>query len=135
MNKVHIARLCHEANGAYCAAIGDASQVSWDDAPEWQRDSCLSGVAFVLDHPLAPPSSNHNNWLADNQILDNANLLSNIPGWLIHGWLDLSGPVDAPWKLHQLWPGSTLIVVDDEGHGGLQMVAHWSRILQDLAKK
>lgn len=75
----------------------------------------------------------HNNWLSDNQILLNADRLANIPGWLIHGRLDLSGPVDASWKLHQAWAGSKLIVVDDEGHGGPKMADHWSRILNELA--
>ena len=28
------ARAAHEANRAYCIAIGDTSQPSWDDAPE-----------------------------------------------------------------------------------------------------
>lgn len=75
----------------------------------------------------------HNNWLSENQIISKADRLVNIPGWLIHGRLDLSGPLDAPWKLHQVWPGSKLIVVDDEGHGGPKMAEHWSRILNDLA--
>jgi len=75
----------------------------------------------------------HNNWLSENQIILNADRLANIPGWLIHGRLDLSGPLDASWKLHRAWPESTLIVVDDEGHGGPKMAEHWSRILVDLA--
>jgi len=74
-----------------------------------------------------------NNWLNENQIIADAGQLANIPGWLIHGRLDLSGPLDAPWKLHQVWPGSTLVIVDDEGHGGIKMVEHWVRILHDLA--
>lgn len=75
----------------------------------------------------------HNNWLADDQIVANADRLANIPGWLIHGRLDLSGPLDAAWRLHQVWPGSKLIVVDDEGHGGIKMAGLWSRVLQELA--
>jgi hypothetical protein len=31
------------------------------------------------------------------------------------------GPLDAAWKLQRAWPGSELIVVDDEGHGGATM--------------
>ena len=58
-----------------------------------------------------------------------------IPGWLIHGRLDVSSPLDAPWRIHQAWPGSELIVVDDEGHGGDAMVAHWRRVLADAGEQ
>lgn len=60
-----IARMCHEANRAACLAFGDASQVDWDDAPQWQRDSALRGVGFALANPDASPSSQHEAWLAD----------------------------------------------------------------------
>ena len=59
-----IARVCHEVNRAYCAAIGDSSQPPWDEAPEWQRKSAKDGVRFALDNPDAPPSASHDNWLA-----------------------------------------------------------------------
>lgn len=62
-----IARVCHEANRAYCASIGDASQVAWDDAPQWQRDSAVNGVIFCLANPDAPPSANHDSWLAEKE--------------------------------------------------------------------
>ena len=43
-----IARVCHEANRAYCAALGDASQAEWDKASDWQKDSVRNGVLFNL---------------------------------------------------------------------------------------
>lgn len=72
-------------------------------------------------------------WLQPGEILDNVHKLTGIPGWLIHGRLDLSGPLDAPWYVHQAWPGSHLIVIDDEGHGGDSMMHTWRRVLADLA--
>ena len=57
-----IARVCHDANASYCHAIGDDSQRSWDDAPEWQRQSAIAGVRFALDNPQAPPSAQHDSW-------------------------------------------------------------------------
>lgn len=75
----------------------------------------------------------HNSWLAPDEIVRHAHRLAGIPGWLIHGRLDLSSPLDAPWRLHRAWPGSELIVVDDEGHGGETMAIHWCRVLADLA--
>ena len=74
----------------------------------------------------------HNSWLVGDEIVDNAGRLSGIPGWLIHGRLDVSSPLDAPWRIHRAWPGSELVIVDDEGHGGDAMAGHWRRILAGL---
>lgn len=62
---VRIARVCHEVNAAYCAALGDHSQVAWNDAPQWQRDSAISGVAFHRTNPDAGPDHSHNEWLKE----------------------------------------------------------------------
>jgi len=42
----------------------------------------------------------------------NADRLRGIRGWLIHGRFDLGSPIDGPWRLHQGWLGSELIVVE-----------------------
>lgn len=62
-----IARVCHEANRAYCATLGDFSQSPWESAPEWQRQSAISGVAFHLNNPDASASASHDNWLRDKE--------------------------------------------------------------------
>lgn len=51
--------------------------------------------------------------------------LAGIPGVLIHGRRDVSGPALTAWELHRAWPGSELIVVEEEGHGGPAMAGHW----------
>ncbi|HEX2902290.1 MAG TPA: prolyl aminopeptidase [Jatrophihabitans sp.] len=71
----------------------------------------------------------NNSWLSPDEIVKNAPQLEGIPGWLVHGRLDVSSPLDSPWRIQQAWPGSELIVVDDEGHGGDQMVAAWRQAL------
>lgn len=60
-----VARVCHEANAAYCLALGDYSQVSWSAAPAWQRDSARNGVAFHLANPEAGPDHSHNEWMKE----------------------------------------------------------------------
>jgi proline iminopeptidase len=45
-----------------------------------------------------------------------AHHLAGIPGILIHGRLDLGGPLATPWNLQRHWPGSELIVVGEAGH-------------------
>jgi hypothetical protein len=57
------ARAAHEANRAYCLAIGDASQAHWEDAEEWQRESARNGVVVALGG--ATPEHQHAAWLAD----------------------------------------------------------------------
>jgi hypothetical protein len=58
-----IAKVCHEANKAYCEAIGDKSQVSWHAAPDWQKESVINGVEFHMNNPKSTPEDSHNNWL------------------------------------------------------------------------
>jgi proline iminopeptidase len=74
----------------------------------------------------------HASWLGDDQIVADAGRLEGTPGWLVHGRLDLSSPLDAPWRIHRAWPGSELIVIDDEGHGGASMTDTCMAILARL---
>ena len=59
-----IARICHETNRVYCQNGGDDSQVAWEKAPQWQKDSAMMGVRFVIDNQHAPASANHDSWMA-----------------------------------------------------------------------
>jgi hypothetical protein len=58
-----IARVCHEVNRAYCLAIGDASQVPWEEAQEWQRWSAVTGVEIARANPSLGPDEIHQEWL------------------------------------------------------------------------
>lgn len=61
MNPVLIAAVAaHMANRAYCIGIGDMSQPTWDDAPEWQRKSAIEGVHKALNG--ATPEQLHESW-------------------------------------------------------------------------
>ena len=51
-------------------------------------------------------------------ILAGMDRLGTIPGVLIHGRRDVSGPTVTAWQLHRLWPASRLCIVEAEGHGG-----------------
>lgn len=64
LSNEEIARVCHEANRGLTQVLRDVPvQAGWDEAPEEQRLSCLDGVRFVLEHPEAPVSASHENWL------------------------------------------------------------------------
>ena len=64
------ARCAHEANKAYCELIGDNSQTSWEDAPEWQKQSAINGVKHIIANPYARPEDSHNSWLKEKQDTD-----------------------------------------------------------------
>lgn len=71
MNVEQIARIAHETNRAYCQSIGDTSQPSWEEAPEWQRQSAISGVEFHLDAhgrgEVPAASASHESWLEEKR--------------------------------------------------------------------
>lgn len=67
MNIPDIARVCHEANRAYCISLGDFSQPHWDAAPLWQQESVIEGVQYLMDNELAEPQDSHNSWLEEKR--------------------------------------------------------------------
>jgi hypothetical protein len=76
-----IAKVCHDANRAWCMANDDFSQPTWGDAPDWQINSAIDGVEHALKYPDAEPEDSHQNWWA-NKIAE---------GWVY-------GPVKDPEK-------------------------------------
>ena len=61
------AKICHEANKAYCETINDFSQTIWALTPAWQKKSIINGVRFSLDNPDATPTETHNNWMEEKE--------------------------------------------------------------------
>ncbi|WP_336938036.1 RyR domain-containing protein [Acinetobacter modestus] len=62
MKTLAIAMACHLINTAYCQSLGDNSQPTWDDAPEQQRQSMITGVEMHLANPAATPEQSHESW-------------------------------------------------------------------------
>jgi proline iminopeptidase len=85
----------------------------YSDRPE---DGLLAFVR-ICTHYFA-----HGAWLEEGQILRDAGRLAGIPGVLIHGRLDLSGPLDTAWHLARAWPDARLHAVADAGHTGSETV-------------
>lgn len=56
------AKICHEANRAYCEGLGDMTQLPWDLAPTWQKESAIKGVEFTLENPTAGVDATHKSW-------------------------------------------------------------------------
>ena len=70
----------------------------------------------------------HGAWLDEGQLLREAGRLAGIPGVLIHGRLDMGSPIGTAWELARAWTDAQLIVVDDSGHTG-------SDIMRDEVRK
>lgn len=87
--------------------------------PRWSDPTTALPLATLVTHYW----SNHA--FLDPPIIERMHRIAHVPGHLIHGRRDVSGPARTPWRLHQRWPASTLTIVEDEGHGGPKMVAAW----------
>ena len=58
----------------------------------------------------------NNSFLIPGQVIDNADKLKDIPGFIVHGRYDVICPIDQAVLLNQHWPQSKLTVVDNAGH-------------------
>lgn len=59
--------------------------------------------------------SNHG-FLPDDELTHNADRIADIPGAMIHGRLDLTGPIETPWRMSRAWPRASLQLIAGAGH-------------------
>ena len=62
-----MAELAHNVNTTYSTAKGETGHVDWEEAPVWQRETMIAGVAFLLANPNATPEETHNSWMAKKE--------------------------------------------------------------------
>jgi len=55
-------------------------------------------------------------FMRPNQLLEDASILKDIPGIIVHGRYDSVCPVDQAWALHRAWPQSELKIIPNAGH-------------------
>jgi proline iminopeptidase len=115
---------------------------AWEDRhvrtkPDDWRDSRYDDPAFRLCFArLVTHYWSHAAWLEEDTLIRDAARLDGIPGVLIHGRLDLSAPLDIPWRLNQAWRSSELVILDDEGHrGGANMIGATESALSLFAER
>lgn len=73
-----VARICHEANRAYCVMTGDPGLPAWDELEEGYRESTRSGVRMAVSG--STPEESHHGWIQERlsagwkygQVLDRA---------------------------------------------------------------
>ena len=59
-------------------------------------------------------------FLEENQIIDRASTLTDIPGIIVHGRFDVMSPIENAHSLHQAWPNSQLYIVREAGHSATE---------------
>ena len=107
--------VCDRAAREWCA---------WEDAhvslipghapsPRYQDPAFRLRFARLVTHYWR-----HAAFLDEDQLIRDAAKLNGIPGLLIHGRYDVSGPLITAWRLSQRWTTCRLQVLDDAGHGG-----------------
>jgi proline iminopeptidase len=59
-------------------------------------------------------------FMADGQLLRDADRLRGIPGVIVQGRYDVCTPPITAWELHRAWPEAEFIMVDDAGHSAAE---------------
>lgn len=102
----------------WCAWEDAHVSLAPDHRPNPRYDDPVFRMAFVR---LATHYWSNDCFLEDGVLLREAGRLAGIPGVMIHGRLDVSGPLETAWELAQAWPDSELVVVGDAGHSSASM--------------
>jgi len=102
----------------------------WSPSPSFADPSFRMTFARLCAHYFS-----HAAWLADNQLLHEADRLVGIPGVLIHGRFDIGGPPDVPWLLARAWPDAELHLVRTGHAGGAEMTAQMLAALDRFANR
>ena len=115
----------------YQRLTADNELVRMQAAKAWSlwegRCSTLQQSSSVVDHFADPHTALslariechyfvNNSFLSENQILNNANKLKDIPGYIIHGRYDVVCPLENAWELSKLWPKAELDIISSAGH-------------------
>jgi proline iminopeptidase len=98
----------------WCAWEDSHVAIDPDHRPDPRYDDPVFRMRFAR---LVTHYWSHAAWLDEGVLLREAGKLAGIPGVLIHGRLDVSGPPDIAWELAQAWPDAELVLIDRAGHG------------------
>ncbi len=82
----------------------------YQDSPEPVDDQTLKQVQMEVCY------AKNGYFIAENQILENCAVLTNIRTVIIHGQNDLTCPLEAGWRLHLALPHAQYVVLPNAGH-------------------
>jgi proline iminopeptidase len=59
-------------------------------------------------------------FMRDDELLERADRLRDIPGFIVQGRYDVVCPMASAWDLHRAWPEARFVVVPDAGHSAFE---------------
>ncbi|MEL6870271.1 MAG: prolyl aminopeptidase [Pseudomonadota bacterium] len=62
----------------------------------------------------------NNGFMAANQLIDNVDVIRDIPAVIVQGRYDVVCPAVSAWELHEAWPQARLEIVADAGHSAFE---------------
>jgi proline iminopeptidase len=133
-------RLLHSPDPAVRAKAAQ-DWCDWEDthvslAPDAEPSLSVADPAFQLAFArMVTHYWAHGCFLDDGQLLRDAQRLAGIPGIMVHGRYDVSGPLDVAWQLSKAWPDGELVVIGDAGHSGAGMTPVMIEYLNRVADR
>lgn len=135
----------------YSRLTEDNELVRMQAAKAWSlwegRCSTLQQSRSVVDHFGDPHTALslariechyfvNNSFLDDNQILDNADKLNGIPGYIVHGRYDVVCPIESAWELKNVWQDAELDIICSAGHSASEpgVVKALVRATQEMSR-
>lgn len=82
---------------------------------EAASDTLDLGVGRLEAHYMA-----NGGFFSDDQLLNHVGRIAHLPAVIVQGRYDVICPPLSAHRLHRAWPGSTLRIVPDAGHGALE---------------
>ena len=105
-------------------ATGGGKSPRYDD-PEFRLLFATLVVHMWAASGFTPPEG----------ILGRVGRVAHVPAVLVHGALDISSPLSTAFDLHRAWPGSELVVVGSDGHGGASMAGEITAAVDRLTRR
>ncbi|RDH82853.1 MAG: prolyl aminopeptidase [endosymbiont of Galathealinum brachiosum] len=79
----------------------------------------------------------HHCWLEPNQLINNIDVIRNIPAYIVQGRYDVICPVEQAWELSKAWPEAKLSIIGDAGHAIVEsgITNELLDVIKEMSKK
>ncbi len=103
-----------------------------ENSGDEDNDAMLINLATMMIHYFK-----NDVFIKENQIIENMNLIKNIPSTIIQGRYDMVCPPHYAYRLHKNWPISEFKIIEDSNHSGsaLSVIKELIKTIKSLEKK